>query len=108
VVKLAVTVENEGYLATNITRRALDARIAAPVRATIQLRDAVLVSGPARADLGHLRGSRDTPGDNRAADSRRSVEYVIRVTGPRPAATVVVMSEKGGTSRREVPLAPRT
>lgn len=108
VVKLAVTAENEGYLATNITQRALDARIASPVRATVELRDAVLVSGPARADLGHLRGSRDTQGDNRVADSRRTVEYVIRITGPRPAATVVVWSEKGGTTRREVPLTPRT
>ena len=108
VVKLTVTAQNEGYLATNITQRALDAKIASPVRATVELRDAVLVSGPARADLGHLRGSRDTQGDNRGVDSRRTVEYVIRVTGPRPVATVTVFSEKGGTTRREVPLTPRT
>ncbi|MBI4419314.1 MAG: hypothetical protein HY560_00670 [Gemmatimonadetes bacterium] len=106
-VKVALTVENEGYLSTNITQRALDARIAPPVRAMIELRDAELVSGAARTDLGHLKGSRDAQGDARRAESRRTVEYVVRVTGPRPAATVTVVSEKGGTVRQEVALGPR-
>ena len=106
-VKVTVTLENEGYLSTNITQRALDARIAAPVRATIALRDAELVSGARRADLGHLRGSRDTQGDSRRAESRRTIEYVVRVTGARPAATITITSEKGGTVRREVELRAR-
>jgi hypothetical protein len=101
---VAVTVENEGYLSTNITQRALDARLAPPVRATIALRDAVLVSGKPRIDLGHLAGSRDATGDERGAESRRRVEYVVRVTGARPVATVTVTAEKGGLVRREIPL----
>jgi hypothetical protein len=106
-VKVTVTVENEGYLATNITQRALDARIAPPVRAMIELRDAELVSGAPRTDLGHLRGSRDTQGDNRLAESRRTVEYVVRTTGARPVAVVTVVAEKGGTVKRELALTSR-
>ncbi len=107
VVKVAVSVENEGYLATNITQRALDARLAPPVRAMIELRDAELVSGYRRTDLGHLKGSRDTQGDARRAESRRTVEYVVRVAGARPGATITITSEKGGTARREVGLRAR-
>ncbi|HWP38799.1 MAG TPA: M14 family metallopeptidase [Gemmatimonadales bacterium] len=107
VFKIAVTVENEGYLATNITQRALDARLAPPVRALIELRDAELVSGAKRTEIGHLKGSRDTQGDMRRAESRRTVEYVARVTGARPLATITVVSEKGGTTKREVVLGGR-
>ncbi|HXV85735.1 MAG TPA: M14 family metallopeptidase [Gemmatimonadales bacterium] len=103
--KVSVTLENEGYLATNITQRALDARTAPPVRALLELRDAELIGGSKRVDLGHLRGSRDVPGSERGAESRRTLEYVVRATGSRPAAVVTVVSEKGGTARREVSLA---
>lgn len=104
VVKVTLRVENEGYLSTNITQRAIDARLAPPVRALIDLRDAELVGGARRTDLGHLKGSRDTRGNDRQADSRRTVEYVVRVTGARPSATITVVSEKGGAVRREVSL----
>lgn len=104
VVKIAVTVENEGYLATNITQRALDARLAPPVRAFIEVHDAELVSGASRADLGHLTGARDTRADDRRAESQALVTYVLRVTGPRPVATITIVSEKGGTVRREIGL----
>ena len=107
ILRITVRAENEGYLATNITQRALDARIAVPVRATIELRDAELVSGGRRVDLGHLKGSRDTQGETGRAESRASAEWVVRVTGPRPTAVVTVVSEKGGTTMREVPLAAR-
>lgn len=104
VLKLTLVVENEGYLSTNITQRALEARIAPPVRAMIDLRDAELVSGRRRTDLGHLKGSRDSQGAARRAESTATVEYVVRITGQRPAAMVMVVSEKGGTVRREVPI----
>lgn len=104
--KLAVIVENEGYLSTNITQRALDARLTPPVRVMIELRDAELVTGSKRVDLGHLKGLRDAVGDNRRVESRASVEYVIRTTGTDPRVAITVQSEKGGTVRRNVRLRP--
>ena len=56
-VKVSVLVENEGYLPTNITQRALDAVVAVPVRAVVDVSDAELVSGKHRTDLGHIAGS---------------------------------------------------
>lgn len=103
-VKLTVVIENEGYLSTNITQRALDARLAPPVRVEIDLRGAELVSGARRLDVGHLAGSRDASGDHRLAESRRTVEYVVRTQAAGAAAGITVVSEKGGVSRRDVRL----
>ena len=97
--KVDMTVENEGYLPTNITRRAAEMDIAKPVRAILQLKDAVLLSGKVRTDLGHMEGRRDGEGK-----TSRQVGYVIQVTGKNPTATVVVESEKGGTTRKEIVL----
>jgi len=106
-VKVMVVVENEGYLATNITQRALDAEIAVPVRATASLKDADLVGGKKRIDLGHLKGSRDTRRRIGISESRRILEYIIRLTGPRPLFSITVRSEKGGVASRELRLGRR-
>ena len=74
------------------------------MRATIELRDAELVSGARRTDLGHLKGSRDTAGDAGRAESRTSAERLVPVTGARSSAVVSVVSEKGGTATRELTL----
>jgi hypothetical protein len=99
VVKVSLIIENESYLPTNITKRALEMEIAKPIRATIDLKDAELVGGKARMDLGHLDGSRDNEGI-----TRRNFEYVIKVTGKNPVATVTVQSEKGGTITKQISL----
>ncbi len=97
--KLDLTVENEGYLPTNISKRALEMDIAKPVRVIIELKDAELVSGKSRTDLGHLKGRRD--GEE---PTRRPVSYVIKVTGKTPAAIITIQSEKGGNTRKEISL----
>lgn len=99
VVKVSLTVENEGYLPTNITKRALEMDITKPVRAIISLKDAELVGGKTRTELGHLDGSRDNEGV-----TQRSLDYVIKITGKNPVATVTIQSEKGGTSTKEISL----
>ncbi|MFQ5568623.1 MAG: M14 family metallopeptidase [Rhodothermales bacterium] len=104
VVKVTVVVENEGYLPTNITRRALDAQVAVPVRAMVTLTDADLVTGSSRTDIGHLQGTRDSQGPTGTSASRRILEYVVRRTGPRPAFSIAVHSEKGGIARKEISL----
>ena len=104
VVKVTVVVENEGYLPTNITQRALDAKVAVPVRAMVSLTDAELVTGRARTDLGHLPGTRDTQGATGTGASRQTLEYAVRLTGSAPTFSIAVHSEKGGVARREISL----
>jgi len=106
VVKVTAVVRNEGYLPTNITQRALDAQLVVPVRATVQLHDAELVTGLPRTDLGHLEGTRDL-GRSGVSELRRTLEYVVRVTGPAPQISLTVISEKGGTARRTIDLTRR-
>ncbi|MBK7650197.1 MAG: hypothetical protein IPJ20_04800, partial [Flammeovirgaceae bacterium] len=98
--KITVKVENEGFLPTNISKRAIEANIASPVRALIELKDAELVSGKPRTDLGHLTGRRD--GNN--LTSMAEVEYIVKVSGSDPVVTITTQSEKGGKSKQELKL----
>lgn len=100
VAKITVVVENEGYLPTNITKRAIEAQFASPVRAMIQVNDGELTTGQSRMDVGHLTGRRD----NDVATSRKQIEYIVRITGANPRATITIQSEKGGRVRRELEL----
>ncbi len=102
VMKLTVTVQNEGYLPTNISRRAIEAEFAVPVRALIQFSNAELIDGKPRTNLGHLAGRRDD--DASLGSSIGEVTYLIRVTGANPSATFTVESEKGGRVKREIAL----
>jgi murein tripeptide amidase MpaA len=100
VVKVTVVIENEGYLPTHITQRALAAKIAVPVRVMVRLAHADLITGSERTDLGHLPGTRDTQGGG----ARRTLEYAVRLTGSHPTFSIAVISEKGGIARREIAL----
>lgn len=95
IVKLTTEVQNIGYLPTNITQRALDANIAQPVRAILELTNAELVSGNLRTDLGHIKGSRDS--NDSSDDSKRNLTYSIKITGSNATAKLTIASEKGGT-----------
>ncbi|MEQ8364666.1 MAG: M14 family metallopeptidase [Cyclobacteriaceae bacterium] len=99
VVKVSLVIENEGYLPTNITTRALEMEIAKPVRAMVEVKDAEVVSGKSRTDVGHLDGSRENEGI-----STRTIEYVFKITGKNPIATFTIQSEKGGTTTKEISL----
>lgn len=107
VYEVSVTVENEGYLPTNITQRALDAEVAVPVRAIVEVTDAELVVGEHRTDVGHLLGSRDTQRSADDGGTRHTLHYVVRSTGRSPTMSVEIRSEKGGVSREVVRLGRR-
>jgi hypothetical protein len=107
VFKVSVVVENEGYLPTNITLRAIEAAVAVPVRAIVHVTDAELVVGATRTDVGHLAGTRDTQRSDGTAAARGTLEYVVQVTGGSPVVTIEVRSEKGGVSVKEVRLPQR-
>jgi hypothetical protein len=102
--KLTAVVENEGYLPTYLTQRALEAEIAVPVRVNLELSDAELVTGSPRLDIGHLAGTRDVQGRTEASGARRTIEYVVRARGDGSRITIVARSEKGGVVRQEVRL----
>jgi hypothetical protein len=102
--RILVDIENEGYLPTNITQRALDNKSAVPVRVVMELRDAELIVGRERTVLGHIKGSRDTTSSSGRHESRRQVEYVVKKSGSNPSITVTVVSQKGGTAQRTLEL----
>ena len=102
--KVTVEIENEGYLPTNITERALEVAVAVPVRAIVELENAELVSGSARTNLGHISGTRGAQGNSGTSETRRTVEYVVRASNNRARMTLTIASEKGGTTRRDVAL----
>ncbi len=106
--KVELRIENTGYLPTNVTRMALDKKIAKPVKAEIMLPEgARLVTGEAEVELGHLAGRSalagnrwKSPGffEGLPSEYARRVEWVMRGEGP---LRVEVRSEKAGTVRLE-------
>jgi len=103
-VKVTILVENVGYLPTNITQRAIDVEIAYPVRAQVKLQGAELVSGDQIANLGHLKGSRTEGRRTHNEDSRKTLEYVVRITGSNPTFSITVTSEKAGVVQKQIKL----
>ncbi len=106
--RVSAVVRNTGYLPTNLTQRAIDAEVVVPVRATVDVRDAELVAGQRRIELGHLRGGRDARDPQGATSARRLLEFTVRRTGTNPRLQLVVRSEKGGTARRTIVLGTET
>lgn len=102
--RVRVEVENSGYLPTHVTQRALDAEIAVPVRAVVEPVGAELLEGNGRVDIGHLAGSREGGGPGAPLSRSGSAEFVVRATGANAALELSVVSERGGTVRRTVPL----
>ncbi|MBK5257509.1 MAG: hypothetical protein JJE39_15905, partial [Vicinamibacteria bacterium] len=101
--RVDLVVENRGYMPTNITERAIVAKLAKPVRASLKLTAAALVDGKAAISLGHIPGRRSlsaaSPNDN-----ARTLSWVLRATTPGLVVEIEVVSEKGGTDRRKVAL----
>ena len=102
--RLELTVENTGYLPTNITKVASDKNLVKPVEAKIRMPEgASLLSGKAEVEIGHLSG-RSALWGNRwkdpafyaglPSDYARRVVWVVRGEG---SLEVEVSSEKAGT-----------
>lgn len=107
--RVHAVVENDGFLPTNLTERALKAELAKPVRARVKLKDAELADGPAAKDLGHIpgaRGLRDpgSSGGAAPAANRREMSWVVTAKGAGATVEIEVASEKAGVERRTVAL----
>jgi murein tripeptide amidase MpaA len=103
--RVELTVENTGYLPTNVTRLAADKKLVKPVEVEIKIPEgASLVSGDVEVDLGHLTGRSSLLGnrwknpaffDGLPSDYARRVVWVVRGEGP---LEVEVRSERAGTA----------
>ena len=106
--RLELTVENTGFLPTNVTQVAADKKLVKPVTVGLNLPEgAELVAGKRETELGHLAGRSALLGNRwkQAAfftglpsDYARRAGWVIRGEGP---IKVKVSSEKAGTLRLE-------
>jgi hypothetical protein len=107
--RIDALVENEGFLPTNLTERALKAELAKPVRARLKPRNADVAEGKVVKDLGSIPGTRALRGPGFSggvapAANRRDVSWVVKAGGADASVEVEVVSEKGGTERRTLPL----
>lgn len=100
-VLLQANIENTGPLPTYVSKQALAAEIAQPVRVRIELKNATLVSGGDEIDLGHLEGSM-----SRSGKRATQVQWVARLDGDdlQPTAVITAISQKGGTAVRHIKL----
>jgi hypothetical protein len=95
--EVRATVRNVGFLPTNLTQRGINARVVAPVVATLEVEGAEIVSGGRRVRLGHLAGSYPVP--DAGASTSATVVWQVRAEPPDATVQIVFTSEKGGTVR---------
>jgi hypothetical protein len=102
-------VENDGYLPTNITERAIKVFLAKPIRARLKAKNAEIAEGSLTKQLGNIPGTRALRGSGfggggAPAVNRREVSWVVKAKGADAAVEVEIWSEKGGTERRTLAL----
>lgn len=102
--RLQVVVQNQGYLPTYVTKKALERKVCRPVLAELELEDGMrLVSGKARQECGHLEGVAYKPASplwriSDPTDDRVKLVWVIRARKG-STCTVTVRQERSGTVR---------
>lgn len=107
--RVRAVVQNEGWLPTYVTKKALDVKVARPLVAEISLPEgATLVSGKSRAEVGHLEGRayRGLAFFGSAADGSddsMKVEWVVEAPAGTPVE-IEIRSERAGIVRTQVVL----
>ncbi|HET8632423.1 MAG TPA: M14 family metallopeptidase [Thermomicrobiales bacterium] len=94
------TIENDGYLPTNLTQKAVNQRVAQPV--TVELSGGEILMGDRRQTLGHLEGRAQAAGPSfgmQLVQNEKRAEWLVQGRGP---VTLTAKSEKGGTVTREL------
>lgn len=108
--RIKVTVQNTGFIPTNVTQKAVELRIAKPVVTELRCgKDVELISGPRRVEVGHLEGRSDRLVSTRIAvqvedRSKKIVEWLIKLTRLPSKVDLVVISEKGGRDQTQIKL----
>ena len=78
-----------GFAPTNLTDRAVQARLIAPVEVVLELNGAILVEGELKIRIGHLAGTRPVS-DGRP--SSVSLSWVVQAEADYPAVTITAIS----------------
>jgi len=106
---IVATVENTGFLPTNISEQAKVMRVARPVTATLTCGEGVTVLGEARQSLDHIEGRSSTVASlfgAIAAPSVKQATFTVRAAKgtAAPEVTVKISSEKAGQAEKKVTL----
>jgi hypothetical protein len=98
--KVVASVQNQGFIPTNVTEQAIRNQTAKSVKVSIVLDGATLEMGKNEVDVGHLSGtasSLDPP--------IHQVEWMIKASKKGTGSAVIkVVSEKGGMDTRKINL----
>jgi hypothetical protein len=100
--RILVTVENEGFLPTNVTQKAVDHRLAKTVKAKLEIQDGEILSGGATVDLGHIPGNNPALASSRGGraagvPNQKVAQWLVRLKGGKMQAVITAISEKAGT-----------
>ena len=105
---LVTVVQNNGFLPTYTSRKALERKCVRPIEVELTLPEGIsLVSGQLRQEAGHLegrsnkvwmRGASSSPSDNLC-----KIEWVLKGL-PKATVDVTVRSQRAGVVRRSIVL----
>jgi hypothetical protein len=101
---LKVTVENQGFLATNITEWAVKTGLAKSVVVKIEPKNAVILEGTGEIRLGNIPGNDRQPGNRSLADNKRTAAWILKKTGGKSEIIISVISEKAGRDSKRISL----
>jgi len=98
--KVTASVQNQGYLPTNVTEQAIRNETAKQVKVSIALEGASLEMGQSDVAIGHLSGTA------RSLDPPvHQVEWMVKASQRGSASAVIkVVSEKGGADTKRIDL----
>jgi murein tripeptide amidase MpaA len=101
---LVLQLENQGFLPTYTSKKALERKIVRPIQVKLNLADEVsLIVGKLEQEIGHLEGRSNKVYSSLAhgLDYRRTVEWVIKgVSGQE--IEIIAIAERAGTVRQKV------
>ena len=104
--RITAVLQNEGYLSTYVTRKALEIRLDYPILARIHLEGGEVTSGPAKVDAGHILGKLAyiRRWGSGADESRKTVSWTVRGEGPLEV-TVEAWAKRAGRDERTITIA---
>jgi murein tripeptide amidase MpaA len=104
--QVTLIIENEGWLPTNISQRALEKKLARPIRVELTLGEGMSVTlGKAKMEIEHLAGASSTVCQDWAQavsflgsgkDTEKKIEWLVKGQGP---IRVTVTSDRAGVVR---------
>jgi hypothetical protein len=103
--RVIATIRNSGYLPTNVTQKAIQNRIAKPVRVRFECEGGELLCGEAETEIGHIPGNTPSRSSARGRGdlhprNQKEVKWLVRTKGGDVSVKIIAKSEKAGTTTR--------